>query len=60
MICVSDNQKNTIPPERIYLFIYLFMELFQKNFGKRNIRIEPERPSSYPTDIIKSAMNLGS
>jgi hypothetical protein len=36
------------------------MELFQMNFGQRKIRNEPYRPPVYPTDIIKSAMNLGS
>jgi hypothetical protein len=36
------------------------MELFQMNFGQRNIRSEPEKSSSYPTDIIKSNMNLES
>jgi len=30
------------------------------NFGQRKIRSEPERSPSYPIDVIKSAMNLGS
>jgi hypothetical protein len=30
------------------------------NFEQRIIPIEPEEPSLYPIDIIKSTMNLGS